>query len=178
MTDPQPIQDFSRCHEGILSRLAPLSELPALLEGARRARTLAEGLLAFFEQVVLAHHADEERDLFPAVLRHAAPGDERTEVAGLVARLEGEHRAIERRWHDLEPALRAAARGLLSAPDPEAVDRLLRDYRAHAEFEEATFLPLAAAILGRQGDHLAALALSLHTRHEAQALAQQIGFHV
>ena len=178
MTDPQPIQDFSRCHEGILARLAPLAELPALLEGARRARTLAEGVLAFFEQVVLAHHADEERDLFPAVLRHAAPGDERTEVAGLVARLEGEHCAIERRWHDLEPALRAAARGLLSAPDPEAVDRLLRDYRAHAEFEEATFLPLAAAILGRQGDHLAALALSLHTRHEAQALAQQIGFHV
>jgi hypothetical protein len=39
------------------------------------------------------------------------------------------------------------------------------EYTAHAQFEEAEFLPLAQTILGRNSNHMAALGLSLHMRH-------------
>ncbi len=38
-------------------------------------------------------------------------------------------------------------------------------YQSHAQFEEQEFLPLARQILGRDGNHLAALGLALHMRH-------------
>ncbi|MEY2688035.1 MAG: hypothetical protein RL375_2233, partial [Pseudomonadota bacterium] len=40
------------------------------------------------------------------------------------------------------------------------------------------FLPLSQTILGRNGDHMAALGLSLHTRHAMADAASLGGFHV
>ena len=45
------------------------------------------------------------------------------------------------------------------------MQRLVAQYRGHAEFEETAFLPLSQHILGRNSHHLAALGLSLHMRH-------------
>jgi hypothetical protein len=38
-------------------------------------------------------------------------------------------------------------------------------YLVHANFEEQWFLPLAERILGRDGNHMAALGMALHLRH-------------
>ena len=46
------------------------------------------------------------------------------------------------------------------------LSRLVSQYRAHAQFEEQEYLPLAQQILGRNGNHMAALGLSLHMRHQ------------
>lgn len=177
-TPTSPIADFSQCHAGILAQLLPLAELPALLDAAARARTLADSALAFFDHAVRAHHADEERDLFPAVLQHAQPGTERAEVQALVDQLVAEHRRVEALWKQLEPGLRHAARGQAAELDPVALATLVADYRAHAAFEESDFLPLAQRILGRHDADLAALGLRMHTRHAMDELVQQIGFHV
>jgi len=40
-------------------------------------------------------------------------------------------------------------------------------YRAHAWFEEQEFLPLSQTILSRNPNHMAALGLSLHMRHQS-----------
>ncbi len=164
------LTDFSRCHVGILDNLRQFSGLADLLEPAAQARRIATGMLAFFRSAVLEHHAEEEQELFPAVLASAAKGSEREQVQVLVDRLTSEHRQIEAMWSRMEPALKDVAKGHDSTLDTAAVLRLVETYTAHARFEEDSFLPLSQTILGRNDNHMAALGLSLHMRHVTPAL--------
>lgn len=163
-----PINQFHNCHAGIVSRLRDLGELPRLAEQANRARDVATQLLHLFEGPVLEHHQDEEKELFPAVVRSAAPGEERERVEHMVRRLEQEHRIVEQLWNELEPAVRAASKGKEAHVDMAKAGALVEAYLTHANFEETFLLPLAEQILGRNGNHMAALGLSLHLRHAPQ----------
>ena len=170
-TSSQPLTSFSQCHHGILSQLLAFEELPALQAAAVRARTVATQTLALFRDAVLGHHADEENELFPAVLRSAAAGDEADKVRALIRRLTEEHRMMEARWKNLEPLVRAVAKAGAADLDMTAVNELVQAYSAHARFEEEQFLPLAQTILSRNGNHMEALGLSLHLRHAPQPMA-------
>lgn len=161
----EPIQDFSHCHDGIVSKLDMLGELPDLLAPAARARDIAEKAVTFFHVAIFEHHQDEERELFPAVLSSADPGEETAHVQAMVRRLTDEHRALEALWQKLESGLRKLAKGQLSDIHVAEVQRLVTQYKAHAAYEEAEFLPLSQTILGRNANHLSALGLSLHMRH-------------
>lgn len=163
--DATPVDDFSNCHSGIVRQLDALADLPALLEPAQRARTTAQQTLVFFRDVVIEHHADEERELFPAVLASAAPGEERDAIQVMVDRLTAEHRQVEAQFQRLESALKKVAKGQDTDLSAAAVAELVRVYKGHAAFEEARFLPQAQAILGRNRNHMAALGVSLHMRH-------------
>lgn len=160
-----PITNFSQCHVGILSHLKAFGGLPALLEPAARARKIAEETLSFFRDVVYEHHAEEERELFAAVLASAAKGNELERVKSIVERLTREHRQVESIWKKLEPHLEKISKGQTADLDVSAVEALVRDYDAHAAFEEADFLPLCHTILSRNSNHMAALGLSLQMRH-------------
>lgn len=166
----QPISSFQHCHVGIVSRLQPMSELPRLAAEATKARKIAADVVALFQDAVIEHHADEEKELFPAVLRSALPGAETTRVQEIVDRLVREHRAIERLWRQLEPQVRAVARGADVTLDQSGVELLVSAYLMHANSEEQEFLPLAERILGRNDNHMAALGLSLHLRHAPQPI--------
>jgi hemerythrin-like domain-containing protein len=168
-----PIDDFSQCHAGILSHLAALGGLPQLLEPAVQARRVAADAVAFFRDAVFEHHAEEERELFPAVLASATAGEERERVQSIVATLTDEHRKVEASWSRLEPKLKAVAKGHDSDLDANDVRDLVEVYRAHASYEERVFLPLAQRILGRNANHLAALATSLHLRHAMPEVMQR-----
>jgi hypothetical protein len=160
-----PLEGFSQCHDGILSRLEAFAELPALVSAADRARRIAQATLELFEPAVLEHHRDEERELFPAVERSAVPGVEVDWAQALSQRLTRDHRAIEALWKRLKPQVKEAAAGKAMVLDVDAVAELVRLYTAHARFEEDHYLPFAHDILGRNENHLAALAVSLHMRH-------------
>ena len=160
-----PIANFSNCHVGIVAHLESLGALPALLAPAERARSIAADTLALFDAVIIKHHAEEEQELFQAVLASATSGAEYTQVAIMVERLTTEHRQIEAWWSLVKPQLRQIAKGQDTALDVVAVQQLVGDYRAHAAFEEADFLPLCQTILGRNANHMAALGMSLHMRH-------------
>lgn len=160
-----PLTNFTHCHEGIVSHLDHLGELPALLAPAARARQVAADTVAFFRAAVYEHHAEEERELFPAVLQSAHKGEERERVKRLTDQLTREHRDIEARWAQLEPLLKKLAKGQPAEVEGEAITQLVRLYKAHAKFEEDEFLPLSETILGRNSNHMAALGLSLHLRH-------------
>ena len=164
-TTDSPIQDFSHCHEGIVKKLELLGELPALLAPVERARHIAATALDFFREAIVEHHTDEERELFPAVLASAQAGDEKARVQAMVTRLTDEHRALEALWKSLESGLKRVAKGQRSDLSTERVHALVAQYQAHARYEEAEFLPLSQAILGRNDRHMAALGLSLHMRH-------------
>lgn len=165
MSDETPIADFSSCHAGILAGLDAFAELPALVVAAERARRIAQQATDLFGDVVLEHHAQEEEELFPAVVASAAPGEELERVRQIVDRLTREHREVEALWRRLAPAVKKAAKGQSTSLDLADVERLVRLYAAHAAFEEAEFLPLSQRILGRNANHMAALGLSLHLRH-------------
>lgn len=160
-----PIGEFNNCHVGIMRKLDALADLPAMLEAAARARTIAEQSLGFFRRVILEHHQDEERELFPAVIASARAGEERHRVETMATRLTEEHRDIEKLWKRLDKELEQVVKGRISTLDKAALQDLVLRYRAHAAFEEAEFLPLAEQILGRDQHHMAALGLSLHMRH-------------
>lgn len=164
--DPEePLDNFSRCHEGILEQLRGFSDLPALVEAANRARQVAAGVLAMFEHGVPSHHGDEESELFPAVVRRARPGAERERAKALVRHLTNEHRHIEDLWRMQRPVVEAVARGKPGELQRAATMELVQAYVAHARFEEREFLPFAREVLGRDEAHLAALGMSLHLRH-------------
>lgn len=173
--DAAPVQEFSNCHVGIVAQLDKLELLPALAEAARQAHQIAASLHAFFREVVLVHHAEEEQELFPAVLASAVPGPERDEMAAMVSRLAHEHRQVEGQFRALDGALHDLARGRDAAIDKDVVAALVAAYRAHAAFEEAHFLPRARDILSRNGDHMAALGMSLHARHALPDVLRRYG---
>lgn len=160
-----PIENFSHCHDGIISHLATMAELPDLLTAAERARKVAEDTRNFFRNVIYNHHDEEERVLFEAVLASAAEGEELARVKSITDRLSQEHRAVEAMYIKLEPDLKKMAKGQACHLDVATIETLVREYRAHAEFEEAEFLPLSQTILSRNSNHMAALGLSLHVRH-------------
>lgn len=161
----QPLHDFSQCHVGILSKLDQLGALPDLLVAAAQARKTAQNALDFFRSAVFEHHAEEERELFPAVLSAATQGDERHQVKQLADRLTREHRDLEARWKKLESGLKRVAKGQDTDLDTAALAQLVALYTAHARFEEADYLPLAHTILSRGKHSMEALSLALHLRH-------------
>ncbi|MFZ4757895.1 MAG: hemerythrin domain-containing protein [Burkholderiaceae bacterium] len=161
----EALASFARSHTRIVEQMTRLQRLPAQL--AQRGidedvRAGAATAYRFFNDVVLEHHDEEERELFPALHHSAAPGDEAGLVTSLVARLEREHRELESMWDRVEPALRRLGRGKPAELDEAAIDGLVGAYLAHARFEEAAVLPLAASILS-SGDR-SALALGLAMR--------------
>jgi hemerythrin superfamily protein len=164
-----PLTSFTRCHLGIVTQLEGSARLPELVDAANHAREMAQTTLDLFRQTIIPHHAEEEAELFPAVLQ-SANANERKAVRGMVERLTAEHREVEGLWKRLEPSVRSAARGNRAEVDAEVMEELVRAFLRHARYEETVFLPLAERILGRNGNHMAALGLALHLRHVPQVV--------
>jgi len=146
-TDPpgdrsrRPLQDFSRCHVGFVTVLETALGLPQMIDTAARSRACAADMLKMFHDRLLAHHDDEERDLFPAVLRVAQPGDEADRAQAMVAQLVREHREIAQLWKQLEPSVQAIANGDLPRLDSALLNELVRRFNEHVRTEEEEFLP-------------------------------------
>jgi hypothetical protein len=159
-----PLKTLYHSHDAILAGLGELAALPRKASHAQLARRSAAAVLALFEGDVMQHHADEEQDLFPAVLASALPGEERDQVQDFVTRLVAEHRLLEALWNELAPAVRKVRKGRAVEIDPAQVTRLVEAYTGHAHLEEEQFLPLAQTILQRDANHLAAVGVGLHMR--------------
>ncbi len=168
------LDEFRLCHASIIEQFERLRRLPELYvqQDKREAVNAASGFVEFFANAVLAHHQEEERDLFPAVSRDAAAGDEAELVASLERRLCGEHRALEARWKRLSPELKRLAKGKLASIDAKQIAEFVDEYIAHARFEEAAFLPLSKKILGPAG--IAGLGMRIHARHVLDRLPAYI----
>lgn len=135
---------LDRCHRETLRTLEELDALVDRLgdiEADDRARAMAGAIERHFSGTLAAHHADEERHLFPAL---SANADAQTRQ--VVARLRQDHAWIEVNWRSLQPQLDALARGHCSF-DPD----LFRDgsgilaalVRDHILLEESFAYPEA-----------------------------------
>jgi hemerythrin-like domain-containing protein len=145
-----PLAMLLHCHGRIRAQCATLRRLDAHLtaHGAdASARTAAARLLHYFDVAAIHHHADEENDLFPALLESMA-GSDAVCLRAMIDRLSAEHRALETTWRGLRGALERVAAGERVALDEPAIASLLDMYEGHIEFEESELFPMAERLLG------------------------------
>lgn len=145
-----PLEMLSTCHGRVerqcqtLLRLAPHLAANGPDQAAREA---AQGVMRYFDTSARHHHADEEEDLFPALLQ-SAPESELSRLRELIAALQTQHRQLEQIWANLRLQLEALSLGNLRELDRSEVERMAGLYRSHIAREEEQLLPLAARILG------------------------------
>lgn len=145
-----PLEMLSACHGRVERQcLTMLRLVPHLAANGpdQAAREAAQNVMRYFDTSARHHHADEEEDLFPALLQSAPPTG-LAQVRELVAALRAQHRELEQFWAQLRPKLEGVTLGTQSELGADEVARLVDLYRSHIAREEAELLPLAARLLG------------------------------
>jgi len=144
-----PLEMFAACHVLIGQQCATLQRLVPHVAGQGAdgpARSAAAGVMRYFDTAAVQHHADEEADLFPALLE-AMAGSDAVCLRELTMGLAAEHRQLESRWRQVRGTLAQVAAGAATPLDADAIDALVGLYRRHIAREERELLPMAARLL-------------------------------
>jgi hemerythrin-like domain-containing protein len=144
-----PLEMLSACHHRIERQCETLTRLVAHLatHGVDEdARVAATAVLRYFDTSARDHHADEESDLFPALIESMA-GSDPICIRELIESLKLDHRAIESEWARLRPALLRIADGEPQTLVADDVRPLIALYERHIAREEDELLPMAARLL-------------------------------
>ncbi|MDQ5897215.1 MAG: hypothetical protein QG612_1301 [Pseudomonadota bacterium] len=160
---PRPLeQDFEAldaCHREVLVTLGDLQKLVERLEDHGVdpvARRLASDIVRFFSQTARAHHAEEERLVFPGLL---ASGD--AELVQHIQRLQQDHGWLEEDWLELSAQVDAVAQGY-SWYDLDALRMgsaiFAELYKDHIDLEESLIYPEARRLMSLRPDAGAARA--------------------
>ena len=145
-----PLEMLSACHHRALQQCATLQRLVAPLANNgtdEDARIATASVMRFFDTSAKRHHADEETDLFPALIESMA-GSDAVCIRELVESLTHDHRALESHWQRLRLDLTRIAAGDLLTMVPADVAPFIRLYAQHIAREENELLPMAARLLG------------------------------
>lgn len=156
-----PLQLLSACHTRVDKQLRTLQRLQVHVQQHgpdQQAREAATAVLRYFTQAAPHHHADEEQDLFPALLE-AMAGSDAVCIQDLQTRIHQEHRQLEQLWTRLQPSLNALAKGQPRPLAPEEVTAFVQAYEAHMALEDQEVIPMAerlldASTLARMGQHM------------------------
>lgn len=144
-----PLEMLSACHLRIEQQCSTLRRLvPHLARNGAddQARSAASSVMRYFDTAAVHHHADEELDLFPALVESMA-GSDAVCLRELTASLEAEHRALERHWRLVRAALARVVAGDCVSLESDDVEALVGLYERHIEREESELLPMAARLL-------------------------------
>lgn len=162
-----PLEMLVACHGRIESQCATLRRLVPHLaaNGAdAQARAAAANVMRYFDTSARHHHADEEQDLFPALIESMAASDAvclRDMIRGLTA----DHRALEAAWQHLRRMLERIAAGESAPLAADEVETMIGLYERHIEREESELLPMAARVLHE--DDLARIGRAMRSRRES-----------
>jgi hemerythrin-like domain-containing protein len=144
-----PLEMLSACHSRIELMCSTLRRLVPHLtaRGAdAEARTAAANVMRYFDTSARHHHADEEQDLFPALIESMA-GSDAVCLRELTESLAAEHRELETRWRLVRAVLERVAAGEGASLGSEDVEALSGLYERHIDREECELLPVAARLL-------------------------------
>lgn len=139
------------CHQQIHEHLAELAELLERLDSASdsaQSRLSAKTIEAFFSETARAHHAEEEKNVFPNLLL-----SDNAELVHAVQTLKQDHGWIEQNWLELAPMLRAIAQGEDWVDMDELkhnVEVFLNLCHDHIVLEETLIYPEAKARLAEE----------------------------
>ncbi|MBI5258161.1 MAG: hemerythrin domain-containing protein [Burkholderiales bacterium] len=145
-----PLEMLAACHGRIEAQCGTLRRLGPHLaaQGAdTQAREAAQALVRYFDTAAPDHHADEEQDLFPALLE-AMAGSDAVCLREMTAALAQEHRVLERQWQALRAVLLQVAAGDAAGWSAEAAETFIGLYERHIAREDGELLPMAARLLG------------------------------
>jgi len=144
-----PLEMLSACHHRIEQQCSTLRRLGPHLAtrgGDEEARVAAASVIRYFETAAKDHHADEEDDLFPALIESMA-GSDAVCLRELTRGLTAEHRELEALWRPLRCALERVVANQSASLAPSDVDAFVGLYERHIEREERELLPMAARLL-------------------------------
>lgn len=144
-----PLAMLAECHRRVEDQCATLQRLlPHLAAHGpdRAAAEAASAVLRYFDLAGPKHHADEEADLFPALLESMA-GSDAVCLRELTEGLAAQHREFEWRWAALRTPLAEIAAGRAAVLDAPAVAAFCALYAEHIAREERELLPLAQRLL-------------------------------
>lgn len=141
----QPFEMLTACHERVQRTLGLLQRLQAHLAGAgadAQAQQAARDVMRYFDIAAPAHHEDEERHVFPALLaadpaRHGA----------LVTRLQDDHVRMAALWPAVRTGLDAVAEGRWTGAECARWEDFAALYAGHIPAEEEAAYPAARALL-------------------------------
>lgn len=143
-----PLDVLDACHRQIVASLKKLTELMAHVDANgpdEQARETAREAFDFFSTTARTHHLDEERHIFPALLKSTD-----AELVQATLRLQQDHGWLEEDWLDLAPQLEAIAKGY-SWYNAEELRHTIEVFTAlyfdHIKLEEALVYPAAKARL-------------------------------
>jgi hemerythrin-like domain-containing protein len=148
-----PLEMLAACHARIERQCATLRRLvPHLVRygSDAEAREAAANVMHCFDTSARHHHADEEEDLFPALIESMA-GSDAVCVRALIDGLVNEHRELEARWQRVRSVLEQVGAGERVSLEDADVEALVTLYRRHIEREESELLPMAARLLSDEG---------------------------
>lgn len=142
---PMPELDaLDKTHRQVMVVLAELHQLIEHLgrDGVdTQARKMAQDICKFFSGSARQHHADEERIVFPSLLKSPDAS-----LVQHVLRLQQDHGWLEEDWLEIEPQLQAVAEGY-SWYDLDTLRAALpifeQLYREHIALEESLIYPEA-----------------------------------
>jgi hemerythrin-like domain-containing protein len=165
-----PLEMLQACHRRVERQCSTLQRLAAHVAAHgvdADASSAAAAVLRYFDTAARDHHADEEEDLFPALMESMA-GSDPVCIREMAQHLSAEHRQLEAAWSGLRPRLQAIAAGQALALPADAVQAFGTLYAAHIAFEERELLPMAARLL--DDDALAMLGRAMRQRRGIAAV--------
>ncbi|MEZ5652084.1 MAG: hemerythrin domain-containing protein [Burkholderiaceae bacterium] len=144
-----PFAMLAECHRKVQAQCALLQRLVPYLAAHgvdQAAREAAETVLRYFDLAAPKHHADEEEDLFPALIESMA-GSDAVCLHDIIAALGSDHESLERRWSSIRVELLKVTAGVPVALDETEVYAFADQYAAHIAREEREVLPMAERLL-------------------------------
>lgn len=144
-----PLEMLAACHGRVHKQCETLGRLADHLPNHgsdTAAQQAATAVMRYFDTAARDHHADEEEDLFPALL-DAMAGSDAVCLRALTEGLRAEHRLLEARWHRLRDVLARIAQGETVVLPASEVQAFVAAYASHIEKEDTELLPMAARLL-------------------------------
>lgn len=137
-----PMELLGACHDNVrrfTGQLAQLVNLQRENSFDENAKTLATQILRYFDQAAPHHHADEEENLFPALL-----GLNDEALNANIKRLYQEHQQMAAAWQLLRPQLIQIQNK--QAADLSSASTFCKLYEEHALFEDEQIYPHAQSL--------------------------------
>lgn len=163
-----PLEMLVACHGRVrkfCDTLQKLSKHLAAHGNTLDAQTAAANVLRYFEVAAPLHHADEEEDLFPALLKASEDRMDASELRHAIQKLTHEHPQLDTMWRQLKPRLQKVQAGdEAHLGDDGLVEQFAHHYALHAQEEETQVYPWAERLLTEK--QLAKISASMIKRRQ------------
>ncbi len=143
----EPLALLRACHNKIVAHCELIEEIVSALQGNNEdldTRQAARQVITYFTSSARQHHEDEEKDLFPLLIRQSL------KLADLVNGLKQEHRTLDELWAAIEPELRRMPEPANPNAFIAAASAFCNLNREHVIRENTDFLPVAQNSLSSQ----------------------------